>query len=80
MAWSAETLQHLVPILAAGRCELHRSAQEPRHAVVALGKLLQPHKCKVVEFPLGLADPDTAVLLPGRKGKVTPLFNALKHF
>lgn len=80
MAWSAETLQHLVPILAAGRCELHRSAQEPQQTVEPLRKLLQPHKCKVVEFPLGLADPDTAVSLPGRTGKVTPLFNALRRF
>lgn len=80
MAWSAETLRHLVPILAAGRCELRREAQEPRQTVEPLRKLLQPHKCKVVDFPLGLADPDTAVSLPGRTGKVTPLFNALKRF
>lgn len=80
MAWSAETLRHLVPILAAGRCELRREAQESRQTVVPLRKLLQPHGCKVVEFPLGLADPDTAVSLPGRTGKVTPLFNALRPF
>ena len=80
MAWSAETLRHLVPILAAGRCELRREVQEPKQTVEPLRKLLQPCKCKVVEFPLGLADPDTAVSLPGRAGKVTPLFNALRRF
>ncbi len=80
MAWSAETLRHLVPILAAGRCELRREAQESKRTVEPLRKLLQPCKCKVAEFPLGLADPDTAISLPGRTGKVTPLFNALRRF
>ncbi len=79
MAWSEETLRHLAPILAAGRCELRRETR-PKQPVEPLRKLLQPHKCKVVKFPLGLADPDTAVSLPGRVGKVTPLFNALTPF
>ena len=80
MAWSAETLRHLAPILAAGRCELRREAQEAKQTVEPLRKLLQPCKCKVVESSLGLADPDTAVSPPGRTGKVTPLFNALRPF
>ena len=80
MAWSAETLRHLVPILAAGRCELRREMQETGQTVEPLRKLLQPYRCKVAEFSLGLADPDTAVSLPGRTGKVTPLYNALRLF
>lgn len=80
MAWSAETLRHFVPILAAGRCELRRMAQESAQTVEPLRKLLRPRKSKVVAFPLGLANPDTSVSLPGRMGKVTPLFNALRRF
>ena len=80
MAWSAETLRHLVPILAAGRCELRREMQETEQTVEPLRKLLQPYRCKVAEFSLGLADPDAAVSLPGRTGKVTPLYNALRLF
>lgn len=77
MAWSAETLRRFLPILAAGRCELRHETQEPAEP---LKKLLKPRKNKVVAFPLGLANPDTAVALPGRSGKVTPLFNALRPF
>ena len=77
MAWSKETLSHFLPILAAGHCELRREEQEPSEAIK---KLLKPKKNKVVPFPLGLEDPDTAVSLPGRTGKVTPLFYALKRF
>ncbi len=57
-----------------------REAHESKQTVEPLRKLLQPHKCKVIEFPLGLADPEAAVSLPGRTGKVTPLFNALRPF
>ena len=70
----------MVPILAAGCCELRREAQEPKQTVKPLEKLLKPRKCKVMKFSFGLADPDTAVPMPGRSGKITPLFNALRRF
>ena len=75
MTWSRQTLEHFAPILAAKRfsfiktftpsCPLTKDKEKTK-------------KLKAVPFSLGLADPDLAVALPARSGKVTPLFNALR--
>ncbi|MBP5718797.1 MAG: ISLre2 family transposase [Abditibacteriota bacterium] len=77
MAWSEQTLKHLVPVLAAGQFVLKK---EKPNVAPSAKKTSQPKKRKAVPFSLGLPDPAQAVSLPARSGKVTPLFNALRSF
>ena len=78
MAWSKKTLEHLVPVLAAGRFVLKKEMTDSTSACSK--KASKPKKQKTAPFSLGLPDPDRAVSLPARSGKVTPLFNALRPF
>lgn len=79
MAWSEETLRHFVPILAAGRCTLEPQTQRIPE-VLAKHIEKDPVRSKRVPFALGLPDPDHAVSLPARAGRVTPLFTVLRPF
>ena len=78
MAWSEQTLQHLVPVLAAGQFVLKK--ETPDFSAPSSKKPQNQKKRKVAPFSLGLPDPAQAVFLPARSGKVTPLFNALRPF
>ena len=78
MGWSKKTLERFVPILAAGA-----AVASGAHALASyrINSTEKPcTKRKVVPFSLGLPHPDLAVRLPGRAGKVTPLFHALRPF
>ena len=77
-AWSEETLRHFVPVLASGRFLLKKEEDDSRQNLPKSAK--RKKKRKTVPFSLGLPDPDRAVSLPARSGKVTPLFNALRPF
>ena len=74
--WSEETLRHFVPILASGRFLLKKEEDDSPQNHPNPTK----RKKKTAPFSLGLPDPDRAVSLPARSGKVTPLFNALRPF
>lgn len=78
MAWSKDTLMRFVPILATGRFTLEtENLSIPR----SLRKHIQPRiQSRPGRFMLGAPDPDKAVRLPARAGKVTPLFTALQPF
>ena len=78
MAWSEETLRHFVPVLASGRFLLKKKEDNSSKTSPKTAK--RKKKRKTVPFSLGLPDPDRAVSLPARSGKVTPLFNALRPF
>lgn len=78
MAWSEQTLKHLVPILAAGQFVLKK--ENPDFSAPSSKKASKPKKLKTAPCSLGLPDPAQAVSLPARSGKVTPLFNALRPF
>lgn len=77
MGWSKKTLEKFVPVLAAGNCALERKPVEEAAAppVVNAGKGRAKSK-----YSLGLVDPTRAARLPGKSGKVTPLYNALRRF
>ena len=77
-AWSEETLRHFVPLLASGRFLLKKEEDNSPQNTLKLTK--RKKEKKTVPFSLGLPDPDRAVSLPARSGKVTPLFNALRPF
>ena len=77
-AWSEETLRHFVPVLASGRFLLKKEEDDSPQNPPKPAK--RKKKKKTVPFSLGLPDPDRAVSLPARSGKVTPLFNALRPF
>jgi len=76
--WSEETLRHFVPILASGRFLLKKEEDDSPQNHPNPTK--RKKKKKTAPFSLGLPDPDRAVSLPARSGKVTPLFNALRPF
>ena len=76
MAWSKATLEHLAPVLAAGRVCMG-NVEDPV-LPTPLRRLCKPKKKKAAPSSLGLADPDQAVSIPAASGKVTPLFNALR--
>ena len=77
-AWSEETLRHFVPVLASGRFLLKKEKENSSKVSPKTAK--RKKKRKTALFSLGLPDPDRAVSLPARSGKVTPLFNALRPF
>ena len=77
-AWSEETLRHFVPVLASGRFLLKKEGDDSPQNPLKPAK--RKKKNKTVPFSLGLPDPDRAVSLPARSGKITPLFNALRPF
>ena len=77
-AWSEETLRHFVPVLASARFLLKKKEDDSPQNPPKSAK--RKKKKKTVPFSLGLPDPDRAVSLPARSGKVTPLFNALRPF
>ena len=77
-AWSEETLRHFVPILASGRFLLKKERDDSPQNPLKSSK--RKKKNKTVPFSLGLPDPDRALSLPARSGKVTPLFHALCPF
>lgn len=77
MGWSRKTLECFVPILAAGAaCAADYQVQTGHKPDIETHNT----KRKVVPFSLGLPHPELAVRLPGRTGKVTPLFHALRPF
>lgn len=77
-AWSEETLRHFVPLLASGRFLLKKEGDDsPQNPLKPANR---KKKNKTIPFSLGLPDPDRAVSLPARSGKVTPLFHALRPF
>ena len=75
-AWSEETLRHFVPILASAQFLLKKEEDDSPQNPLKPAK----RKKKTTPFSLGLPDPDRALSLPARSGKVTPLFNALRSF
>ena len=77
MGWSKKTLERFVPILASGAAASR--AHDPTSCTIRDGEKSYT-KPKVVPFSLGLPHPELAVKLPGRAGKVTPLFHALRPF
>ncbi len=78
MGWSQKTLERFVPILAAGSAVFPGAHGQESHTI---GRAEATHaKRKVIPFSLGLQHPDLCVSLPGRMGKVTPLFRALRPF
>ena len=79
MAWSKATLKKFVPILAAGCCMLHVQLPQVSPSVKQVQQRIFGRRLPL-KYSLGLSDPDRAVTLPGRSGKVTPLYNALRCF
>lgn len=79
MAWSKATLKKFVPILAAGCCMLHVQLPQVSPSVKQVQQRIFGRRLPL-KYSLGLPDPDRAVTLPGRSGKVTPLYNALRCF
>ena len=81
MGWSEATLKRLVPLLAAGvgRITLQEDTNELASQEAVWDKK-RSFKRKIVPFSLGLPHPSLAASLPGKAGKVTPLFRALRSF
>lgn len=81
MGWSRATLEQLAPLLAAGTGRVALRQQHPAHqsAETVCTRALA-RKGKVIPFSLGLPHPDRVFTMPGKSGKVTPLYNALRPF
>jgi len=73
MAWSKETLQVLVPLLTGApftfekECENVEPEKSPQRKMTIKPK-----------YTRGYEDPDRVSILPGKTGKITPLYRALK--
>ena len=79
MGWSKITLEHLVPLLAAGAATFEKPQREDTHFPSA-SSFLKTESRHYLSGTLGLADPDRVAHIPARDNKVTPLFNALRPF
>ena len=79
MAWSKETLQRFVPILAAGAATFV-DVDEQQPCLPPASAFLKTKARHFLPNTAGLADPDHAVTFPARANKITPLFNALRPF
>lgn len=79
MGWSKKTLQHLVPILAAGAATFE-GPQKQNLRYPPASDFLKTSEKHFLPNTISLADPDIAVSFPARQNKVTALFNALKPF
>lgn len=78
MAWSEETLEIFVPILARGqyRMKPHIATVLPEYVETAQKSVA----AKYSRHTLGLPDPDRTYNLGPSDGHVTPLYTMLKHF
>lgn len=78
MAWSKTTLKQFVPLLAVGPgyVKIDSSKSTPVMDIVESKVQKTPRK----KYSLGLTDPRYAIKMPGRTGRVTPLYNALRRF
>ena len=80
MGWSEKTLEHFLPILAAGGATFEKPGEDKAPLPTAFKFLKADQKKPFLPNTLGLADPDNAVHFPARDYKVTGLFNALRPF
>ena len=83
MGWSKETLQSLVPILAAGAATFDHAfveTSDQQQNYPSASAFLKTTTRRVLPNTAGLPDPDRAVTFPARANKITPLFNALRPF
>ena len=79
MGWSKETLQHLVPILAAGAATFDETRKQTL-SYPSASVFLKTTEKRFLPNTAGLADPDKSVTFPVRQNKVSPLFIALRPF
>ena len=70
-------MKHFVPILAAGQSRI--VPKQPVEVLDIVKQKVAKHGGKP-KFTAGLTDPRLAVKLPGKAGRVTPRFNALRQF